>query len=283
MLRRLSEFFRRNWAAFLAALLALAGAMRLAQGQKVKRLVKDASEAKFKADSLRLDAAVEAERQKARLKEQEPRMREGERNKEKADTLNKRLEKLKKKHGLLLLVIGMLLLTLVGPPKASDEAALPTDYAALAKLYFRRTSRRLSEYKQLYEDERRLRLQAEAAVTEAEAAVSRALEREKELQAVIAKQHETILQLASARKSPLAFTAGVRARVAMQPEGLGLVPEVAVGVEFKPCLFRTMGVTTLKRSPHASRAFVCTALLAMPTGETKCKCTGFMPTKPATE
>ncbi|MGE5572916.1 MAG: hypothetical protein ACM3ZU_07870 [Bacteroidota bacterium] len=248
MLKKVSEFIRRNWAAFLAALLALAGAFRLIQGQKVKRLVKEAQNAKEKAEALRSDAAVETEKQKARLREQDARMREGEQNKERAGRLNERLDKLKKKHGLLLLIIGILLLTLVaGPVKASDEAALPTDYAALAKIYFQALDRITElkadleeaigiagEYKQLYEDERRLRLQAEAAVTEAEAAVSRALEREKELQAVIQKQHETILQLAVARKSPLSFTAGVRARVAMQPEGLALVPEVAVGVEFRP-------------------------------------------------
>jgi|GEM_PF-2041782 len=248
MLKRLSEFIRRNWAAFLAALLALAGAFRLVQGQKVKRLVKGASEAKSKADSLRIDAAVEAERQAARLREQEARMREGESNKDRADRLNERLNQLKKKHGLLLLVIGVLLLALgAGPVKASDEAALPSDYAALAKLYFQALDRIAElkadleeaisiadEYKQLYEDERRLRLQAEAAVTEAEAAVSRALEREKELQEVIAKQHETILQLASVKRSPIALTAGVSARVAVRPEGLALEPVVAVGVEYRP-------------------------------------------------
>ncbi|MEW6106315.1 MAG: hypothetical protein AB1563_08135 [Bacillota bacterium] len=248
MLKKVSEFIRRNWVAFLAALLALAGAFRLIQGQKIKRLIRDASEAKSRADSLRLDAAVEAEKQKARLKEQEVRMREGEKNRERADRLNERLEKLKRKHGLLLIVFGVLLFTLVaGPAKASDEAALPNDYAALARLYFQALDRIAElkadleeaisiaeEYKQLYENERQLRLQAEAAVTEAEAAVSRALEREKELQAVIAKQHETILQLASVRRSPIALTAGVSARVAMKPEGLALEPVFAVGVEYRP-------------------------------------------------
>lgn len=248
MLRRLSDFIRRNWAAFLAALLALAGALRFVQGQKVKRLVKEATEVKAKADSLRVDAAVEAERQKARLREQEARMREGEKNRERADRLNERLEKLKRKHGLLLIIFGVLLLTLVaGSAKASDEAALPTDYAALAKLYFQALDRITElkadleeaisiadEYKRLYEDERRLRLQAEAAVTEAEAAVSRALAREQELQQVITKQHETILQLASVKRSPIALTAGVSARVAVKPEGLALEPVVAVGVEYRP-------------------------------------------------
>jgi len=248
MLKRLSDVIRRNWAAFLAALLALAGALRLVQGQKVKRLVKEASEAKSRADSLRVDAAVEAERQKARLKDQEARMREGEKNRERADRLNERLEKLERKHGLLLLIFGVLLLMLVaGPVKASDEPALPTDYAALARLYFQALDRitelkvdleeaisTAEEYKQLYEDERRLRLEAEAAVTEAEAAVSRALEREKELQAVIAKQHEKILQLAAVRKSPLAFAAGVSARVVMTPQGLTLEPALAMSVEFRP-------------------------------------------------
>lgn len=248
MLKRLLAFIRRKWPAIIAALLALAGTLRLVQGQKVKRLVKDASEAKSRAESLRLDAGVEAERQKARLKEQEARIREGEKNKERAAKLNERLAKLKKKHGLLLAVLGILLLALAaGPVKASDEAALPSDYAALARLYFQALDRIAElkadleeaisiadEYKQLYEDERQLRVQAEAAVTEAESAVSRSLEREKQLQEVIAKQHETILQLASVKRSPLALTAGVSARVAVRPEGLALEPVVAVGVEYRP-------------------------------------------------
>lgn len=193
----------KRFGTWLLGLLAAAGAVLFALNRyQSKRLVNEAEKAHSEADKLRLDAAVEAEKQRQRV-------REAEANAKDVAELNKRLERLRKKHGMLpFVLIGLLLVGLAaGSVRASDSPALPSDYASLAKLYFAALDR-LAElrsdleeaisiadgYRQAYETEARLR-------EEAEAAVSRGLEREKQLQEVIDKQHAIILQLAGGKKN----------------------------------------------------------------------------------
>ncbi|HHV63406.1 MAG TPA: hypothetical protein GXX51_12330 [Firmicutes bacterium] len=184
---------------WLLGLLVAVGAILLGFNRyQTGRTLKEAQKAKQKADELKIDSAVEAEKQRQRL-------REAEANAAKVEELDKRLERLKRKHGMLpFILIGLLLLSLCGPVRA-EEPTLPTDYAALAKLYFAALDRiaelkaDLEEaisiadgYKQAYETEKRLREEAEAAVT-------RGLEREKQLQDVIEKQHQVILKLSGGK------------------------------------------------------------------------------------
>lgn len=180
--------------AWLPALLAAAGALFFGVNTyQSRRLQKTAKKAHSEAERLRLEAAVEAEKQRQRI-------REAEANAQRVEDLDKRLEKLKKKRGMLpIILVGLLLVGLTcGSARASDSAALPSDYASLAKLYFAALDQigdlkaDLDEaisiaqgYREAYETEKRLR-------EEAEAAVSRGLEREKQLQAVIDQQQAVI-------------------------------------------------------------------------------------------
>ncbi|NPV80759.1 MAG: hypothetical protein HPY52_10865 [Firmicutes bacterium] len=190
-------WFRKSWR-WLLGLLAAVGAIWLGWNNQSRRVVKEAQKAKSEADKLEVDSAVEAERQRQRL-------REAAANAAKVEGLDKRLERLKKKHGMLpFVLIGLLFLSLCGPVRA-EEPSLPTDYASLAKLYFAALDKitelkaDLEEaisiadgYKQAYETEKRLREETEAAVT-------RGLERERQLQDVINKQHEIILKLSGGK------------------------------------------------------------------------------------
>lgn len=179
---------------WLLAILAAIGAVFFGVNTyQSRRLQKEAQKAKSEADKLRLDAAVEAEKQRQRI-------REAEANALKVQELDKRLERLKRKHGMLpFVLISLLLISLTcGAVRASETPALPSDYASLAKLYFGALDQiadlkadleeaiSIAEgYRQAYETEKRLRLEAEAALT-------RGLEREKQLQGIIDQQQLVI-------------------------------------------------------------------------------------------
>jgi uncharacterized membrane protein len=96
------------------------------------------------------------------------------------------------------------------PVKASE---LPTDYDSLKSLYFAALDQivdlkldleeaiMIAEgYKDVYETEKRLRQEAEEAVT-------RGLARERELQEIVDKQHKIILELAGGKQ--LTITGGL--------------------------------------------------------------------------
>lgn len=182
----------------------------------------NAGKLKKQADSLREEAAREAEAQKARM-EQAAEMeakaaknaKAAEENAAKAAELNKELDALKKKHGLLpCVLIGLLLVGLCAGVARAGETALPADYASLAKMYqdalaliedlradLAKAIEIADQYRQVYETEKKLReneqkLREEEARLrkEAEAAVARGLEREAKLQAVIDQQAATIAQ-----------------------------------------------------------------------------------------
>ncbi len=188
-----------GWKWALAALGATAAGAASAKAAKLKQ----------KADALREDAAREEEAQKIRLEEAATNAAKAEENAAKAEALDERLEKLKKKHGLLpLALIGALLLASVGiPARAADSQALPPDYTSIAKMYLGALEliadlrKDLEEaisiaegYKQCYETEKQLRATAQDLREETEAAVTRGLEREATLQAIIDQQAATIAQ-----------------------------------------------------------------------------------------
>lgn len=136
---------------------------------------------------------------------QEKRVQEADENKAKAEKLDERLDILKRKRKIFPFFLLALLLLGLLCGKIYAEPATP-DYESLQKLYISAldTIQKLKDdldeaieiaegFKALYESERRLRLEAESAVT-------RGLEREKQLNDLILEQHKTIMDLATRRK-----------------------------------------------------------------------------------
>ena len=136
---------------------------------------------------------------------QKKRDQEADENKAKAERLNERLDDLKKKRKMFSIFLLALLIPAILCGKVHAEPATP-DYAQLQDLYLSALDKiqalksDLDEaidiaesFKALYESESRLRLDAENAVT-------RGLEREKQLHELIMEQHKTIMDLATRRK-----------------------------------------------------------------------------------
>lgn len=205
---KLKEGFRKYGIWLLSALGALLSALTLYKGDHIRRLVNKADKAKDEAQALAGDARVDAEKQRARI-------REAEANAVKAEELDERLKKIKAKRTFpLIVIIGLLLIGLMAVPVKASE--LPTDYDSLKSLYFATLDQivelkldleeaiMIAEgYKDVYETEKRLRQEAEEAVT-------RGLARERELLEIVSKQHNTILALASSsRKNRLTLTGGI--------------------------------------------------------------------------
>jgi len=201
-----------GWKWALVALGAAAAGVASSKATKLKK----------QADSLREEAVREAEAQKARLEKAQEietkaaeNAKAAEENVAKAAELNKELDALKTKHGLLpCVLIGLLLIGAFAGVARAGEMALPPDYASLAKMYQEalaviedlradlvKAIEIADKYRQVYETEKRLReneqkLREEEAQLrkEAEAAVTRGLEREAKLQAIIDQQAATIAQ-----------------------------------------------------------------------------------------
>lgn len=136
---------------------------------------------------------------------QEKRVQEADENKAKAEKLDERLDILKRKRKMFSILLLAFLLSGLLCGKIYAEPAIP-DYENLQKLYISAldTIEKLKDdldeaieiaegFKALYESERRLRLEAESAVT-------RGLERERQLNELILEQHKTIMDLATRRK-----------------------------------------------------------------------------------
>ena len=178
--------------------------LTLIKGNRIRGLVNDAETCTKQAGKLAGDARVDAEKQRARI-------REAEANALKAEELDERLKKIKAKRTFpLIVIIGLLLIGLMAVPVKASE--LPTDYDSLKSLYFAALDQivelkldleeaiMIAEgYKDVYETEKRLRQEAEEAVT-------RGLARERELQEIVAKQHKIIMELAGGK---LTITGGI--------------------------------------------------------------------------
>jgi len=179
-------------------------ALTLVKGNRIRRLVNEAETNRQRAGELAGDARVEAEKQRARI-------REAEANAMKVEELDKRLDKLKKKHNIFpIILIALLLVGLMAVPVKAAE--LPTDYESLKVLYFASLDQIVTlktdleeaiiiaeGYREAYETEKRLRHEAEEAVT-------RGLARERELQEIVGKQHKIIMELAGGK---LTITGGI--------------------------------------------------------------------------
>lgn len=165
-----------------AGLVARSGAMK-ARSEDLKR----------RADALAAEAEAEA-------KAQEERMKLGEENAQAVEDLKKRTRRIKAKWGLPMILVGAILVAIYSAPVRAEEPAVPADYAGLKELYLSalNTIAELKadlaelasicdEWERRWDIEHRLRLEAEAAVT-------RGLAREKELQAMRAEQHEIIFE-----------------------------------------------------------------------------------------
>ncbi|NPV80785.1 MAG: hypothetical protein HPY52_10995 [Firmicutes bacterium] len=185
----------QNAAKWVFGVLAAIGAILLGWNRyQTGRAVQDAGRAKRKADDGREKVAVEAERQQNRK-----RAVEGIET-EKKD-LDKRLEDLKKRAAKTLMILLAMSIITTGVVRA-EAPQLPSDYAALAKLYFaaldqivelkaqRDEAIAIAEgYQATYE---KLKIQYDSA----EASVSQLMETIKTLQGVIDQQHDIILKLA---------------------------------------------------------------------------------------
>lgn len=203
-MKKVGEFLKKWGIWLLSALGALFSVLTLIKGNRIRGLVNDAETCTKQAGKLAGDARVDAEKQRARI-------REAEANALKAEELDERLKKLKAKRTFpLIVIIGLLLIGLMAVPVKASE--LPTDYDSLKSLYFAALDQivelklDLEEaiiiaegYKDVYETEKRLRQEAEEAVT-------RGLARERELQEIVAKQHKIIMELAGGK---LTITGGL--------------------------------------------------------------------------
>ncbi len=204
-MKKVGEFLKKYWLCLLSALGALFSVLTLIKGNRIRGLVNDAETCTKQAGKLAGDARVDAEKQRARI-------REAEANAVKAEELDERLDKLKKKHNIFpIILIALLLVGLMAVPVKAAE--LPTDYESLKVLYFASLDQivelkldleeaiMIAEgYKDVYETEKRLRQEAEEAVT-------RGLARERELQEIVDKQHKIILELAGGKQ--LTITGGL--------------------------------------------------------------------------
>jgi hypothetical protein len=203
--KKVGEFLKKYWLCLLSALGALFSVLTLIKGNRIRGLVNDAETCTKQAGKLAGDARVDAEKQRARI-------REAEANAVKAEELDERLKKIKAKRTFpLIVIIGLLLIGLMAVPVKASE--LPTDYDSLKSLYFATLDQivelkldleeaiMIAEgYKDVYETEKRLRQEAEEAVT-------RGLARERELQEIVDKQHKIILELAGGKQ--LTITGGL--------------------------------------------------------------------------
>ena len=204
-MKKVGEFLKKYWLCLLSALGALFSVLTLIKGNRIRGLVNDAETCTKQAGKLAGDARVDAEKQRARI-------REAEANAVKAEELDERLKKIKAKRTFpLIVIIGLLLIGLMAVPVKASE--LPTDYDSLKSLYFAALDQivdlkldleeaiMIAEgYKDVYETEKRLRQEAEEAVT-------RGLARERELQEIVDKQHKIILELAGGKQ--LTITGGL--------------------------------------------------------------------------
>jgi len=202
--KKVGEFLKKWGIWLLSALGALFSVLTLIKGNRIRGLVNDAETCTKQAGKLAGDARVDAEKQRARI-------REAEANALKAEELDERLKKIKAKRTFpLIVIIGLLLIGLMAVPVKASE--LPTDYDSLKSLYFAALDQivelkldleeaiMIAEgYKDVYETEKRLRQEAEEAVT-------RGLARERELQEIVAKQHKIIMELAGGK---LTITGGI--------------------------------------------------------------------------
>jgi len=202
--KKVGEFLKKYWLCLLSALGALFSVLTLIKGNRIRGLVNDAETCTKQAGKLAGDARVDAEKQRARI-------REAEANAVKAEELDERLKKIKAKRTFpLIVIIGLLLIGLMAVPVKASE--LPTDYDSIKSLYFAALDQivdlkldleeaiMIAEgYKDVYETEKRLRQEAEEAVT-------RGLARERELQEIVAKQHKIIMELAGGK---LTITGGI--------------------------------------------------------------------------
>lgn len=165
-----------------AGLIARSGAMK-ARADDVKR----------RADALAAEAQAEA-------KAQEERMKLGDENAQAVERLKERTRKVKAKWGLPMILVGALLAAMWSAPVRAEGPSIPADYAGLKELYLSalatitdlkadltELASICSEWEKRWDIEHQLRLQAEAAVT-------RGLTREKELQAMLAEQHDIIFE-----------------------------------------------------------------------------------------
>ena len=203
-MKKVGEFLKKYWLCLLSALGALFSVLTLIKGNRIRGLVNDAETCTKQAGKLAGDARVDAEKQRARI-------REAEANAVKAEELDERLKKIKAKRTFpLIVIIGLLLIGLMAVPVKASE--LPTDYDSIKSLYFAALDQivdlkldleeaiMIAEgYKDVYETEKRLRQEAEEAVT-------RGLARERELQEIVAKQHKIIMELAGGK---LTITGGI--------------------------------------------------------------------------
>lgn len=203
-MKKVGEFLKKYWLCLLSALGALFSVLTLIKGNRIRGLVNDAETCTKQAGKLAGDARVDAEKQRARI-------REAEANAVKAEELDERLKKIKAKRTFpLIVIIGLLLIGLMAVPVKASE--LSTDYDSLKSLYFAALDQivelkldleeaiMIAEgYKDVYETEKRLRQEAEEAVT-------RGLARERELQEIVAKQHKIIMELAGGK---LTITGGI--------------------------------------------------------------------------
>jgi len=202
--KKVGEFLKKWGIWLLSTLGALFSVLTLIKGNRIRGLVNDAETCTKQAGKLAGDARVDAEKQRARI-------REAEANVLKAEELDERLKKIKAKRTFpLIVIIGLLLIGLMAVPVKASE--LPTDYDSLKSLYFAALDQivelkldleeaiMIAEgYKDVYETEKRLRQEAEEAVT-------RGLARERELQEIVAKQHKIIMELAGGK---LTITGGI--------------------------------------------------------------------------
>jgi len=202
--KKVGEFLKKWGIWLLSTLGALFSVLTLIKGNRIRGLVNDAETCTKQAGKLAGDARVDAEKQRARI-------REAEANAVKAEELDERLKKIKAKRTFpLIVIIGLLLIGLMAVPVKASE--LPTDYDSLKSLYFAALDQivelkldleeaiMIAEgYKDVYETEKRLRQEAEEAVT-------RGLARERELQEIVAKQHKIIMELAGGK---LTITGGI--------------------------------------------------------------------------
>ena len=203
-MKKAGEFLKKYGLLLLSAFGALFSVLTLIKGNRIRGLVNDAETCTKQAGKLAGDARVDAEKQRARI-------REAEANALKAEELDERLKKIKAKRTFpLIVIIGLLLIGLMAVPVKASE--LPTDYDSLKSLYFAALDQivelkldleeaiMIAEgYKDVYETEKRLRQEAEEAVT-------RGLARERELQEIVAKQHKIIMELAGGK---LTITGGI--------------------------------------------------------------------------
>ena len=177
---------------WFAGILGLGAAGLVAKSRAMKARSEDL---KRRADALAVEAGAEAEAQ-------EERMKLGEENAQAAEDLKKRTQRIRAKWGLPMILVGALLVAMWSAPVRAEEPApaVPADYTGLKALYLSALATITdlkadltelagicSEWERRWDIEHQLRLQAEAAA-------SRGLDREKELQAALAEQHDIILE-----------------------------------------------------------------------------------------